>query len=63
MSEPVHIKEVLPAVMSDIGRRMKRHRNKQHRQRMVSVVRDFMGKRRPRAGRAPKKKGVFQVDE
>ena len=50
MNEPIHIREILPAVMSDIEKR--------RQARVMSAVGDFLGgkKKRPREHRAEKKK-------
>ncbi len=58
MSEPQHIKEILPGVMLEIERRMKRQR----RQRVVSAVGDFMScklGRNKRSIRQKAKQGVL----
>ena len=52
MSEPQHIKEILPGVMADIRGRMERR--SRHRDRVVSAVADFIGGITKRPARAKK---------
>ena len=55
MSEPVHIKEILPAVMSDIERRMERA-DSQRQSRVIEATKGFLaGRKRGRGtNRVPK---------
>ena len=63
MSEPQHIKEILPGVMLDIERRMERHKKNiraEQTKKVVSATNDYFASHRPNPNKRPSKQKVGQ---
>jgi len=51
MSEPVHIKEILPDVMDDIRERMEHQKQKHYNLNVINAVRDYIGTKQHKSNR------------